>query len=437
MDNQLHAGSAEVVITPPLGVSMAGYYEDRRADDVLDDLYAKALVISTKETIAALVVCDLIGLERAITSRLREMIEVRTQIPAAHVMICCTHTHTGPMTSAWPSTGVYPDEAYMDVLVHKIADAVQLAFQRRRSASARVAHGRVEGIAFNRRCWMKDGTLRTNPSFQNPDVGRPAGPIDPDLGLFLLRDDCGAPLALVSNYAIHPDQVGGTAVCADHEGVVSSIIKQVLGARCSVLCPNGCCGDINHYDLSKPLEGQSGFATAQRSGRALAGEAIRRLSDGQPVQAGLLRAGSRTFQARLRVPSSEEVAWAEKKAQEEVRAFDAHGLEVVKAHRILEIHASAVSHVPVEISAIAVGDVAFVGLPGEIFVELGLGIKQQSPFAYTFVAELCNDAAGYVPTRRAYDEGGYEVASTLFEPGTGEQMVEAALELLDDLRSGI
>jgi hypothetical protein len=139
------------------------------------------------------------------------------------------------------------------------------------------------------------------------------------------------------------------------------------------------------------------------------------------------------IQAALRVPAADEVAWAEKAVAGELHGFDAGGLAVVKAHRVLRLHHSAQTAIPVEVSALVVGDSAFVGLPGEIFVELGLEIKARSPFGYTFVVELCNDAIGYVPTCKAYDEGGYESTSSPLAPGTGEQMVEAALALLGDL----
>lgn len=429
----LQAGNAQVVITPPLGVSMAGYYHDRKADDVLDDLYARALVLSDCTTSTALVVCDLIGLRHEITSRIRAQVAQSTGIPDTNTLICCTHTHTGPVTSAWTEAGIHPDPAYLDVLARKVADAVQLAWQRRRPAALHVGRGHVEGIGSNRRLWMRDGTLRTNPPFQSPDIVRPAGPIDPELGMWMVRDADDVPLALVNTYALHPDQVGGTALCADYGGVEARLLQKFLGPDCAVLCPNGPCGDINHFDFSKPLAYNRGLHVHKRSGHALAGEAIVQLPALQPAAPGPLRAGSRTIQAALRVPTEDEVAWAEKAVAGEMHGFDAGGLAVVKAHRILKIHHSAQTAIPIEISAIAVGDSALVGLPGEIFVELGLEIKGRSPFGYTFVAELCNDAIGYVPTRKAYKEGGYEATSSPLAPGTGEQMVEAALALLRDL----
>ena len=435
MNRQLLAGCAEVLITPPLGVSMAGYYHDRRADSILDDLYTKALVLSDGQTTAALVVCDLIGLTRSITDRVRRLIAQRLPVPLAQAMICCTHTHTGPILADWPEAGMYADAAYLDVLERKIADAVQLAYQRIQPVSLLAGAGRVEGIAFNRRWWMKDGSLRTNPPLQSPDLDRPAGPIDPELGILLARDARGAALALVNAYALHADEVGGTAFCADYQGVESRLLKRVLGENVAVLCPNGPCGDINHLDFSKPPEGQKGLQVAERSGSALAGEAIRRLAGLQAVPAARLRAGSRTIQGQIRAPSAEDLEWAERAVSGEMSGFDSRGLDVVRAHRMLQIRAQEVSQVPLEVCAFAVGTAAFVGLPGEIFCELGLAIKRGSPFPHTFVAELCNDKAGYVPTRSAYGEGGYEATSSRFAPGTGEQLVEAALDLLAELSS--
>lgn len=435
METQLCSGSSEVVITPPLGVSMAGYYHDRRADDVLDDLYAKALVLRSGSTTAALVVCDLIGLDRATTTEIRAMVEGRLGIPPSHVMICCTHTHTGPQTVAWAAAGQIPDGPYMAVLKRKVADAVQLAYQRCGAVLAQVGRGQVQGVGFNRRYWMRDGTVRTNPPYGSPDIVRRAGPMDTELGILLFRGAAGDPQALVSNYTVHPDQIGGTAISADHEGAEAVILKQVLGQHCAVLCPQGCCGDINHVDFFGVHRRMKGYDAAWLSGSALAGEVIRQLANLGPVDDATVRAGSRVIQAELRVPSDEELAWARGAADAELHGFDAAGLDVVRAHRMIRIHEGGVAHIPVEISAITIGDVALVGLPGEAFVQLGLAIKERSPFGHTYVMELCNASIGYVPTEVAYGEGGYEATNTRLQPGTGEQFVETALEVLAELHA--
>jgi hypothetical protein len=89
----------------------------------------------------------------------------------------------------------------------------------------------------------------------------------------------------------------------------------------------------------------------------------------------------------------------------------------------------------VEVQAVALGpDVAWISLPGEIFVELGLALKKRSPFPRTFIVELANDHLGYIPDRRSYAEGNYEAESARCAPGSGEKLVEVALRLLQQLK---
>jgi len=430
MSKQLLIGAAEVLITPPLGISMAGYYEDRKANDVHDDLFAHALVFDSEGQSAAVVVCDLIGLNPEVTSPARDMIQARTGIPRDRAIICCTHTHTGPVVATEETFFGKPDPAYVDVLTRNIADATQLAWQRRQPATLRAGRARAEGIAFNRRYWMKDGRLRTNPPFQSPDIVRPAGPVDPEVGVLLASDASGKPIALLSNFALHPDQVGGTAIGADHEGVERDLLQRVLGENVPILCPNGCCGDINHFDMSKSGP-QHGHECAERSGSVLAGSVLQALPDLVNVEKVTLAGGSRAVQAAFRLPTAEEVKWAEDLVNRPLHGFDDTGIDIVKAHRIQWLARSGETSLRADVTVITLGEVAMVGLPGECFVEHGLTIKRRSPFPYTFIFELSNASIGYVPTRKAYDEGGYEATSTRLQPGTGESLVEAALGLLE------
>ncbi len=85
-----------------------------------------------------------------------------------------------------------------------------------------------------------------------------------------------------------------------------------------------------------------------------------------------------------------------------------------------------------EIGVVGIGNVVFVAIPGECFSELGRMIKQGSPFAATFICTLSNGTAGYVPAKRNYTEGGYEVVSSILAPGTGEMMAGTAVELLHE-----
>ena len=109
-------------------------------------------------------------------------------------------------------------------------------------------------------------------------------------------------------------------------------------------------------------------------------------------------------------------------------------MKVVRAYRALDVAARDGKPHRVEVQVLALGnDLAWVGLPGEIFVELGLAIKKRSPFMQTFVVELANENIGYVPDRRSYAEGNYEPESARCAAGSGERLVEAAVKLLTDL----
>jgi len=109
-------------------------------------------------------------------------------------------------------------------------------------------------------------------------------------------------------------------------------------------------------------------------------------------------------------------------------------LEQVKAYKILAVQWRGGGTIPLEVQVFRLSDsVAVVGLPGEVFVDLGLAIKEASPFATTLVIELCQDAPGYIPTRKAFVEGSYETVNSRIAPGGGELMAEAAIRLLKEL----
>lgn len=158
---------------------------------------------------------------------------------------------------------------------------------------------------------------------------------------------------------------------------------------------------------------------------------LQALPDLQPVLEAWPEGRGDSIDLALRLPTAEEVQWADQLVSRPLHGFDDAGIDIVKAHRIQRMARSGPdATMTVEVNSITLGDVALVGVPGECFVELGLEIKRRSPYRYTFVFELCNASIGYVPTRKAYDEGGYEATSTPLQPGSGERLVEAALALL-------
>jgi neutral ceramidase len=435
----LRAGAAAVEINPPKGTPLAGYYSPRGSQTVLDNLYSKAIVLQQGETRIALVVCDLISLPRVTVTEARRLIEKQTGIPGANIMISATHTHTGPTLRRGSAldklTGGGDDLArrYTETLPERIAQSVVEANRKLAPARLSAAVGQEDGISFNRRYFMRDGTVSWNPRKQHPDVVRPAGPIDPEVGVLYFDTPDGKPLATYVNFALHPDTTGGEGVSADYPGVLSRLLSESKGDAMVTVFANGCCGNINHLD-NHWLNPQKGVQEARRIGTALAGVVCKTYPRLRTVNGAELRVMSEMVKLRLAPITEDDLARAKQTMQKKGDA-KVPFLETVKAYQVLDVAARDGEPWAVEVQVMSLGDdVAWVSLPGEIFVELGLAIKKASPFRYTMIAELANGSIGYIPNRAAYPQGNYEVVSARCAQGSGEMLVTTALALLRELK---
>jgi hypothetical protein len=432
---ELKVGAAAVAITPPEGTPLAGYYSMRGSKRVLDDIYSKAIVLEVGDTKAALVVCDLISLPRHVITEARRQIEKATGIPGAHVMISATHTHTGPVilreSALDDLTGASSDlgRRYTEKLPELIAKSVADANKKLAPARASAAIGKEEDISFNRRFHMKDGTVSWNPAKRHPDIVKPAGPIDPDVGVVYFDSPKNAPIATYVNFALHPDTVGGEGVSADYPGVLSKLLGEFRGPDMLTVFANGCCGNINHRDIQW-LDRQKGPQEANRIGTMLTAAVLRATRDLKPMNTDTLRIKSEIVKLPL-APYSNDDAREAQATVKQVNDPKTKFLDKVKAFKVLDVAGRSGKPWEVEVQVITLGDqLAWVSLPGEIFVELGLAIKKASPYKHTTIAELANGSIGYVPDEGAYAQGNYEVVSARCAKGSGEKLVETALRLL-------
>jgi hypothetical protein len=442
----LEAGVAAVDITPPAKYRMSGYFYERLNTGTHDPLMAKAIVFRQGLQQSALVFCDLIGMPLELTTRVRQLAEQKTGIPQAHILIAATHSHTGPLyfgamhnrlhNEAVAKHGNDPCETidYPAQLAEKLVAVIGQAQAACRPVTLEAGVTKQEGLSFNRRFHMKDGTVRFNPGKLNPAIVRPAGPIDPGVGLLLLRDTERRPLASLTVFALHLDTVGGTEYSADYPYYLQRSLQQELGDKFLSLFGNGTCGDINHFDVSTKRS-QGGHDEAKRIGETLAGTVKAKLGGLTEVKGPALATRQEILQIPLQRPSAEEIAWASE-AFKKVGSNELPFLEQVKACRIMAIHGWQKDTRPMPVQVFRLGeDLAIVALPGEVFVDLGLAIKQASPFATTLVVELAHDSwCAYVPTRKAFDEGSYEVVNSRVQPGGGEILVDTAVRLLKELK---
>jgi len=426
----LKGGCSKVNITPPLGIPLIGSY-GKPSDDVLDELYAKALVLSDETNAIAIISCDLLytPLEE-ITGPVRAIITEKTGIPERNILVCATHTHSGPEVftkSKFRTPGDKPppaiDRSYLDTLVNKIAGSALMAHKEMQQVKIGAAKGQAPEIVYNRRPKNNDGLVKmaftlppevratrevvvdpdgqVRTTFVLPDDQTEwiFGPIDPEVCVLRVENTDGEVLASLVNFGCHPVTIYphlSTSISADYPAYVSRVVEEAEGGLC--LFALGLAGDAVPFDR--------GLAQCRQIGRAIGGEALRRL---QFV--------TTTDEITL-IGLKKEISFPAKKPASEKTADD----------KIPEPVTS-------EIQILRLGDIYILGLPGEVLVEVGLEIKKRAELENLFIVTVSNDAIGYVCHSAAYDEGGYEpTGATNLAKGAGEIMIEQSLELIDQIK---
>lgn len=437
---KFRSGAAQVKITPPVGVPMSGYYYERAATGTHDDLYAHALVFAKDQVRIALVTCDLIGMDAHLVAEIRQAVARSSDLRGDHVMIGCTHTHTGPTLPRGTERDKPKSEAgrilaeYLETLPERVALAVKQAEENLQPSRLSAEVGYEDSISFNRRFYMTDGTVGWNPGKLNPKIIKPTGPIDPAVTVVYVEAEDSHPIATYVNFANHLDTVGGLDFSADYPYTLYSILGKVKCPNMVTLFSQGCSGNLNHVDVSHK-ERQRGHAEAARIGTVLAGEVLKTLTRVKAVDPTSIGMRRRTVQLPLPEVTDAEVAQARQIAATYDTPEAAPFMELVNAFKVVAVHERQGRPLEGEIQVLTVGEeLAWVSLPGEIFVEIGLAIKEASPYAVTIVAELTNGSIGYVPDYQAYDQGNYEPISARCAAGSGELLVATSLEMLRELK---
>lgn len=440
----LEAGIAVVDITPLPGYRMCGYFHERLNTGTHDLLLAKAVVFKQGDELAALVFCDLAQIAPHVARDVRDIAERLSAIPAANISIAATHSHTGPLyfdalrkhfhdrTVAEHGRDIHELVDYPTELTGRLVRAILAARQSVQPVTLTAGFAHEDRLSFNRRFHMKSGPVQFNPGHLNSQIVRPAGPIDPQVGLIALAPQGATqPSAAIVSFALHLDTLGGTLYAADFPFYLQNELRKTYGDAFVSLFGAGTCGDINHLDVTK--KAAEGRRTTDQIGTLLAETVGRQIPKLARVDAPSLAVKHAVVEVPLQTYSPAETAGAQLLMQR-VDDSQVPFLERVAAYKIMDLQLRGGRTIPLEVHAFRFSDkLAIVTLPGEVFVELGLAIKKASPFETTLIIELANDGPGYIPTRKAFAEGSYETVNSRVAAGGGEQMVELAVRLLDEL----
>ncbi len=450
--SSLKVGFSRVNINPPLGIPIDGYFIKRFAKGFLDDLETEVIALSCGNKKIAVISVDSVRVETLLCNKLYVSIEKATGISKDGIFITATHTHTGPYASL--KEEFYSQEIiakYTDFLEQRIVDAVAMAFNDLKPAKMGYIVGYApERVAYIRRYKMKDGTTMTCPPINDPDIDHPIGELDQRVNVIRF-DREGADSVVIVNYGLHADTTNGELISADWPGVMRKTIEKALDGVQAVFLqgcegdvgstnvfPSG--GDMNDTEISFDNEMKSP-GMARFVGRALAGTVLQVYDKVNYTDVDEIGIISKKILIPSNKPKPEDMPLARKYLQlhEEGRdaeiPYEAMALTTViaKAKRMCRLE-NGPENFEFELTGMKLGEVAFVGIPGEPFTDVGAGIKDTEGWPIILPCALTNGSEGYFPMMSAYDEGGYEALSSRFKAGVAEKIIEESKNLLNELK---
>ena len=446
--NSLKVGFSRIDITPELGIDIAGYYVKRIADGVLDRLCANAVAFECNGEKGVMIALDNLGIKQEILKKYREEIAKETGLCESGIFISCTHTHTAPDAKAGTSSRV---DEYIEFLSDRVVEVAKEALDDLKDAKMGYGKGVAPNIAFVRRFRMKDGSVKTNPGVDNPDIVAPIGDVDESVSV-LRFDREGADTVVLVSFGCHPDVVGGTKFSADWPGFVRSTVEKTLdGTKCIFF--NGAQGDINHVNVHPRggfLNGMfndfddvsRGYEHARYMGRVVTGGVLQAFDKVEYVDVDSLKCVNKVISVPSNKPAADEMPEARRINELHLAGRDSElpysGMMlttvVAAAARKVRLE-NAPDAFDMTLSGIKIGNIAIVGIPGEPFLGIGKGLKETEDYEMVIPVICTNGYEGYFPMKDSYYEGGYEAGTSNFRAGVAEFMISEGKELLKEMKN--
>lgn len=454
--NKLSAGFSRVDITPMRGIGMAGYFKIRKAEGVLDNLYARIMALSFGEKRVILASLDLLMIQTPICNHYREEIAKKTGLPIEAIFVHCTHTHTAPHIDpkrGWDIGGeadVALIEEYRRFVCRRLVDGACEALEDLSPAKMGYGVSHASNIAFIRRFRMKDGSVRTNPGVHHPDIVAPIGDLDERVSV-LRFDREGKKSITMMNYPNHADVVGGNLISADWPGLACSALEQAIDSTEAILF-NGMEGDVNHVNVH-PTKGYlndlfmdfddvaRGYGHAVYMARVMAGAVMQVWDKVEYVDVDGIDFVNRIVNIPSNMPAPEEMEEAHrindlhKAGRDAELPYEGMMLTTMVADAGRKVRLEhGPEFFPMIFSALRIGNIAIIGVPGEPFNGIGCALKEAEGWDLVIPCCLANGWEGYFPMDDAYREGGYEARSSNFKAGVATKIITEGHDILATLR---
>ncbi|MBE6601512.1 MAG: hypothetical protein E7637_03270 [Ruminococcaceae bacterium] len=442
----LKIGFSRVDVTPPLGTFVSGYFEERFADGILDPIFLNAIAIGNETEQILIITSDFLGIREQYATKIRRLIAERTGIDADHIMITALHQHTSICLRDDPRNNVMEDHEYLQILYRKFADVAQMAIND--MIDATVCYGEKESekpISFVRRYLMPDGSVCTNPKPAKCKSWPPIGPTEQSdntvrLLKFIRKD--GKNVALV-NFSTHPDVVKGTKYSADWPGFVRRFVEaEHPNTLCLLL--NGCQGDTNHKNFMIPENERfpvgERYPHAEYMGRIIANSVNDLWDQATEMNDQTLAANMTIVYNKTRTDKEEffDECWdlyeAYQLKNDHSTDKTPSGISLAEASRVVRTRTEAPLYQKIPVTVLRVGEIGFVGFGGEPFTHYATAVRENFPGKTVIAACCANGFQGYLPTAKAFEQGGYEAVSSPFSPNLEEDCTKAAVEILQKMK---
>ncbi|MDO8588236.1 MAG: hypothetical protein Q7T82_14505 [Armatimonadota bacterium] len=396
----LKASAGVVDLAPRAGMWGSGFaLRVRPMIGTRDPITARTLLLDDGVTRLAVVSCDLLGFAPAAVADMRRRIAENSQIPGGNVLICCTHTHSGPTSMPMRGPLGHIDSAWLSEAQSRIVDMVSSLPGQLQPATFAYGSAMVRGIGHNRQ-----------------DASHP---IDEELVAVAVDSASGGPIATLLNYATHAVTLGPSNLqfSGDFPGAAARRLSDLRGGTGIYI--QGACGDVDPVVYRDRGWGAGTFEDAERMGADLASAALNALEGKSGTADVDLRVSSEIVDAPLDPPPPPEelerivsdleserarcAAEGNAAMQTVIAAELSWATELSKAMAAGDVPES----VPAEVFAAGINDLRLVGLPFETYSAIGLAIKHGLKPRKTIFAGYANGLYGYCPTRIAKDQGGY------------------------------
>lgn len=451
---ELRAGAGRVDITPEMGIQLAGDIGRLRpTEEIREPIYASALVVEKDGRRLCLLSLDLLSTTCEWSDRVRDEACQRFGFRREEIMLHVVQNHASPSLGHGFLPGArthfppeYPwlmggDDRYNEPTLQKCMQAIEQGLGKLTPVSVRTGRGIDGRIAFNRRFVMRDGTALCHPAACDPNILHVEGPTDPEVAAVTFQNSSGQVIAALLHHTCHPCAgYPHRYVIGDWPGMWASKMMEQWGDQCVPLVVNGCCGNIHSRDHISPDPEPDHIRLAEMLTETTLGF----LDQMQEINIDAIDLRHTVLPLKMRELSSEVIKAAEDLLAEhpEPMWLDDSKTTVhwdwVYAIGVLDLQWAQEDQpeFPYEIQAFRFGDLSLLGLMGEPFVECQLDIKRMAPTAHTVVAHFCNGYVGYVPTKKAFEGGGYETrtsSGSKLPPGALQEITATATEMLKEL----